>query len=117
MSKMFSCTNRNMCLLQERQKQEIVFKPPKNPTYSIIDSNSKSSFGNCFKKLDFKIENIDINTNIPKWLDVSFYNITKEKRTIIFNGEIYNHNELREGLIGNNEFATNSLFPIMGKNA
>ena len=83
MSKMFSCTNRNMCLLQERQKQEIVFKPPKNPTYSIIDSNSKSSFGNCFKKLDFKIENIDINTNIPKWLDVSFYNITKEKRTII----------------------------------
>ena len=32
----------------------------------------------------------------------------KEKRTIIFNGEIYNHNELREELIGNNEFTTNS---------
>ena len=32
----------------------------------------------------------------------------KEKRTIIFNGEIYNHKELREELINNNEFSTNS---------
>ncbi|MDU4884605.1 asparagine synthase (glutamine-hydrolyzing) [uncultured Clostridium sp.] len=32
----------------------------------------------------------------------------KENRTIIFNGEIYNHNELREELNKNNEFTTNS---------
>lgn len=32
----------------------------------------------------------------------------KENRTIIFNGEIYNHNELREELNKNNEFNTNS---------
>ena len=32
----------------------------------------------------------------------------KENRTIIFNGEIYNHNELRSELSTNNEFTTNS---------
>lgn len=32
----------------------------------------------------------------------------KEERTIIFNGEIYNHKELREELLKSNEFSTNS---------
>ena len=31
----------------------------------------------------------------------------KENRTIIFNGEIYNHNELRAELNKSNEFTTN----------
>ena len=37
----------------------------------------------------------------------------KENRTIIFNGEIYNHNELREELNKNNEFTTNSDTEIL----
>ena len=55
-------------------------------------------------------DNIAFGFNRLSIIDLEFGNqpFQKDNRTIVFNGEIYNHNELRAELIRSNEFTTNS---------
>lgn len=55
-------------------------------------------------------DNIAFGFNRLSIIDLEFGNqpFQKDNRTIVFNGEIYNHNELRIELIRSNEFTTNS---------